>query len=662
MRTFRLGALLLGLVAILGACSYTLKVKDGATAYDRKQYAVAVDFLKKEYKKSKSRVERGKIAYMLADSYRNMNLSDESIDWFLTAFDNGYGIDALEQYAYSLKKAERYEEARQAFIDLGFEIGSPYEYRREVNACEVAQQWSDDLKYAEYRVIPEEFNSGSADYSPVVYGDNTILFSSDRSASKGDETYLWTGRNFSDIFEYSPEDLTIEPVDLPINTENNEGTITFNQDYTELFFTRCFSADKWEDAYCQIFSSQKEPGGNWSEPVALAFQEQKINYGHPSLSADGNTLYFSANHSDGWGGYDIWTSERVPEGWAEPKILGRSINTIGDEKFPYLDGDTLYFASNNHTGMGGLDIFKSYQLSNGSWSPAYNLKPPLNSGADDFGYMIDRRNKVNGEVLQKGYFTSSRASGAGSDDIFRFEKIIPPPRPIPAEPVVVEYKMLLKGFVLEKIYDDPNDPNSRVLGRKALPGAEVKIDFGEFQRKVTVGEDGLFELALDEETDYAFTASKRDYLTSATRFSTKGIGKDPNRPVQEFEVEIVLDRIFTDKEIVLENIYYDFDRWEIRSDAEPTLIELANILTLNPDRRIQLGSHTDCRGNPRYNLDLSQRRAQSAVDYLISQGIDATRLVARGYGENSPSVDCLCSRCTEDQHQENRRTTFLFLE
>ncbi len=662
MQIYRFGAILLSLALSLSACTYTMKVKDGATAYDRKQYAVAVDFLQKEYRKSKSRVERGKIAYMLADSYRQMNQDDQSIEWFEIAYTNGYGIEALEQYAYSLKKAERYKEARQAFVDLGFEIGSPYEYRREVNACEVAQTWKEDEKYAGYQVREADFNSNGSDYAPVLFGDQSILFTSDRSSGKDDETYLWTGRSFSDIFEYSPEDLTIEPVDLPINTENNEGTIAFNKDFSELFFTRCFSEDKWEDAYCQIYVSEKQPDGNWSEPVPLSFQETEVNYGHPALSADENRLYFSANHPEGWGGYDIWYTERVPEGWSDPQLMNRSINTMGDEKFPSVDGDTLYFASNNHTGMGGLDIFKSYTLNNGSWSPAYNLLPPINSGADDFGLVIDRRKSSKEGVLQTGYFSSSRGSGTGVDDIFRFEKVVPPPRPEPEEPVVVEYKMLLKGFVLEKIYDNPDDPNSRVLGRKALPGAKVDIEFGEIQKKVEVGEDGLFELTLEEDMDYVFTASKKDYLTSASRFSTKGIGKDPNQPVQEFEVEIVLDRIYTDKEIVLENIYYDFDRWEIRDDAKPTLDELVDILELNPDRRIQMGSHTDCRGNPRYNLDLSQRRAQSAVDYLISKGISSERLIARGYGENSPANDCVCSRCSEDEHQENRRTTFLFLE
>jgi outer membrane protein OmpA-like peptidoglycan-associated protein len=179
---------------------------------------------------------------------------------------------------------------------------------------------------------------------------------------------------------------------------------------------------------------------------------------------------------------------------------------------------------------------------------------------------------------------------------------------------------------------------------------------------VTVGEDGFFTLELAENSDYFFLASLEGYLANSTRFSTKGIAKDPANPIQKYEVEIVLDKIFRNREIVLENIYYDYDKWDIRPDAEPTLNRLADVLRQNPGIRIQLGSHTDCRGNNNYNEDLSQKRAQSAVNYLIGKGIDAGRLGALGYGETQPAVDCACSSCTESEHQSNRRTTFKIVE
>ncbi|MEO1712118.1 MAG: OmpA family protein, partial [Bacteroidota bacterium] len=190
----------------------------------------------------------------------------------------------------------------------------------------------------------------------------------------------------------------------------------------------------------------------------------------------------------------------------------------------------------------------------------------------------------------------------------------------------------------------------------------VDIQIGELKETVKVEGDGYFSIQLNENKNYSFLGSSPGYLTNQAYFSTFGVGKDPNNPVQRFEVEIVLDKIYSNQEITLENIYYDFDRWEIRSDAEPTLNKLAENLKLNPEIRIQIGSHTDCRGNDRYNEDLSQKRAESAVDFLISKGIEPDRLTAKGYGEDSPSVDCICTRCSENEHQKNRRTTFAIIE
>ena len=224
-------------------------------------------------------------------------------------------------------------------------------------------------------------------------------------------------------------------------------------------------------------------------------------------------------------------------------------------------------------------------------------------------------------------------------------------------------KLLLEGYVLEKILAVPDDPNSKVLGRKPLAGATVAAEAaGSKKQTFTVQEDGFFKMELAENTDYTFTAALASYLSNNAKFSTKGIAKDPANPVQTFEIEIVLDKIYRNREIVLENIYYDYDKWDIRPDAEPTLNRLADVLRQNPAVRIQLGSHTDCRGNDGYNQTLSQRRAESAVNYLITKGIDGNRLTAIGYGETQPADDCACSRCTEAEHQINRRTTFKVLE
>jgi outer membrane protein OmpA-like peptidoglycan-associated protein/tetratricopeptide (TPR) repeat protein len=641
------------------ACTYTQKVKDGKFAYERKQYAVAVNLLQKEHKKAKSRVEKGKIAFLLGESYRQLNKPGDASTWYKAAYDNGYGVDALREYAYTLKSMQQYEDAMKTFKELGIEIGSPYEFRREIGACQVAQGWLKE-KSKEYTVKPVDFNSPKSDYSPTLYKNRQLVFTSDRPGATGDAVYNWTGNDFSDLFVADIESQNVTAFDPLINSPNNEGTAIFNGDFTEMYFTRC-SGEKKEDFFCKLMVSKRN-GDSWAAPLALNFVQEGLNYGHPALSADGKTLYFSCNSKDGWGGYDIWYSDRTADGWGEPKLMGRSVNTIGNEKFPFVDGDTLYFSSDFHPGMGGLDVFKTWKTTNGAWAPVQNLKPPLNSGADDFGFIIDFQAKKSQDVLQVGYFTSNRPEGSGSDDIYRFEKRMPPPEPIEPEPPVLAYKMILEGYVLEKIYAEADNPDTKVLGRKPLSGATVKVTIGKEVKNFTVGEDGFFTFELAENTDYQFIAAKDGYLTGDNVFTTKGIGKDPKNPVQTFEVEIVLNKIFVNREIVLEDIYYDFDKWDIRADARPTLDKLARELQLNPKIRIQLSSHTDCRGNDRYNEDLSQKRAQSAVDYLISKGVSPERVAAKGYGETSPKANCACTRCSEEEHQLNRRTAFTILE
>lgn len=634
-----------------------MKIQDGEMAVERKQYAVALPMLKKEFSKAKSRIEKGKIAYLIGQSYDALHQGPDAINWYKIAYDNQYGIDAFRDYAYALKQDEQYAEAAIVFKELGLEIGSPYEYRKEITSCEVAAAWKAEERQA-YEIEAMPFNSAASDYSPVLMNVEELIFTSDRNTSTGDDNYNWTGKSFSDLFVTNLKSQEVRLFNSTINTEANEGTITFSPDQNTIYFTRC-DAPKGIDAYCKIMSSTKMLDGGWAPPQILAFQNPEINYMHPSLSTDGQTLYFSSDDDEGWGGFDIYSIKINGDKFEEPKRLSRSINTPADEQFPQMDNDTLYFASNGHTGMGGLDIFKSHQLASGNWSPPWNLKTPINSGSDDFGFIVNRyATAADGKTLEAGFFTSRRGA-VGNDDIYSFQRIKVPPPPV-VENVV--YKNILDVYVLEKIYTDPTNPNSKTIGRRPLPGAKIIVKIGKDERTFEIDESGKISLDLQDNKRYNFFASKEGFLNNEDKFSSYGLGKDPNQPEQLFEVEIVLDKIFIDQEIVLDNIYYDFDQSYIRSDAEPTLLELAELLERNPTIRIQLGSHTDCRGGDQYNEDLSRRRAQAAVDFLIQNGIDAGRLEVRGYGESKPAADCLCNRCTEDQHQANRRTTFKILE
>lgn len=634
---------------LIAACTYTQKVTDGRFAFERQQYAVAVKLLDKEYKKAESRIERGKLAYFMGSSLTQLNKHSEAGQWFKIAYDNQYGIEALRQYAISLKSAGNYREAIEAFKDLGFEIGSPYEFRQEIKACELAIEWENSPVNFEIELAP--LNSPQSDFSPSKWTNNQLVFSSDRKESSGDEIYNRTGRKFSDLFVYDLTEENVSPLNIPyINSLDNEANLIINSEGSEIFFTRCQGAKK-EDAFCKIYLSKKEAEA-WTSPEALEFCKEGINYAHPALSEDNQILYFTTNDPEGFGGYDIWFTKRNRVGWDEPKPLGRGINSPGNEMFPYIDKDTIYFSSNYHPGLGGLDIFKAYKLPNGGWSVPFNLKPPINSGNDDFGFLL-----LPGEGLAKGFFTSKRIlEGKGEDDIFSFQQIIPKVEEIAevqkdSTPEIANLQ--LRIYVLEKIYAQSDNPNTRVIARKPIPGATI-----ESSVTLTTGEEGYVQLPIEENKNYQFLASYPGYLKNSTSFNTLNIGFDPNNPSRIFELEIVLDKIFLEKEITLENIYYDFDRWEIREDAKPALDELAGILQLNPGISIELASHTDCRGQEGYNQNLSQRRAQSAVDYLSEIGISPERLIAIGYGESQPVTTCICARCTEDEHQQNRRTTF----
>lgn len=644
---------------VVGSCTYTIKIRDGQTAFDQKQYDVATDFFKKDFEKAERRSEKGKIAYKIGTCYDKTADPEKALTWFKRAYDNGYGVDALEAYAYTLKENERYQEALETFEQLGIEIGSPYEYRKEVTACKVAMDWKKNQS-ENIAISNMGINTSNNEFCPVIFEEGKILFSSDRPSATGEEKYAWTGKGFMDIFEATLTTQAVNPVFPFLNSADNEASITINKDKTEIYFTRC-SGDVDNVSYCKIFTSRFDDN-EWSLPIVLEFQKVDVNYLHPFLSNDGNTLYFAANDPDGWGGYDIYSVERSPGGWDAPRLMSRNINSAFDDAFPFVENDTIYFSSKGHTGMGGFDIFRSYKITSSSWSPPYNLLPPVNSGFDDVSFVLDRRVPVTPEVVETGYFASNRGGGVGGDDIYIYEKLVPKEPPVVIEEKPVDYKLYLDGYVVEKIYEQPGNPNSKVLGRKPLAGALVTVQFDGKKKEFTTGEDGFFSFELAENTDYSFFAHKDGYLNQESRFSTRGIGKDPNRPERRFELEMLLEKIFINQEITLENIYYDFDKWDIREDAKPTLNALAKNLKLNPAITIRLASHTDCRGSERYNETLSQRRAESAVQYLIDNGIQPDRLIAKGFGENIPAVDCNCARCTEEQHQANRRTTFTILD
>lgn len=657
------------LVIVFGeSCSFTQKVRTGMQAYEVKQYSVASQLFEKEYAESRSPQEKAQIAFYEGECYSRLNDPAEAALWYQKAYKDGYGVEAQDRYAGALKRQEKYEEAIQAYDELLKSSPGNASYRSNITLCRQAIEWKKDANPA-YEIVSAVFNGTASDYSPQPIGPGMVLFTSDRDSKQSSENYLWTGRAFSDLYSYNSVSKQVTIFDDNINSPENEGTAVISPDGQMLVFTRCYVHSDY-DAWCKLMISYRR-GNAWSSPEPFTFVKEKINYGQPAFAANGSTLFFASDAPEGQGGHDIYFTQLEGENsWSEPVNLGSLINTSGDEQYPTVYLDTLYYSSDQLAGLGGLDIFKTYLNAQGQFVPPVNLRAPVNSGGDDFGFVVDTFAPPAPGVLMEGYFTSSRGGVSRNDDIYAFtlkgaagfinladipEDEIPEKKP-------VEYQLFLALRVVEPEFEIRDDPNSKRIGQRALPNGPVIMTEGRTDQRFVTNESGYMLLQLDWDKPYIFSAKYRDHLTATYSLNTGDIKKSGENPIITINHTLELDPIFKNMEIILENILYDYDEWFIRDDAKPSLDHLAKILKSNPGIRIQLSSHTDCRGTDEYNIDLSQKRAQAAVDYLVSVGISSGRLTAQGFGESIPAVNCICENCTEEQHQINRRTTFKIID
>lgn len=649
------------------ACTFTRKVQTGMQAYEVKQFSVATGLFSKEYESSRSQQDRAILAYYAGESYTQMNDPASAAPWYFKAHQDGFGPEALERYAEALKKQEKYAEALKAYEDLLKSSSGNAGYRANVTLCRQAMEWQMNPNPA-YRINAVDYNTEASEYSAVPIGPGKLVFTSDRGISDAGKTYLWTGRGFSDIYLKTSASNEPEVFDPVINSEDNDGTPAFTPDQRTIVFTRCYVDDDY-DAWCQLMISEKF-GNEWSTPERLPFVKSKINYGQPAFAANGTVLFFSSDAEGGQGGHDLYFSQKDENGnWSEPVNLGNVINTMGNEQYPTVYKDTLFFSSDRLAGLGGLDIFKTYMNATGQWMPPINLRAPINSGADDFGFVIDSFGPAKENVLLQGFFTSSRGGTSRQDDIFSFDVLGTSPKDVVTETPVdtvkeapIDYQLFLSLRVMEPEFEIKDDPNSRRVGKKPLPNGPVIVTAELSDQRFVTDELGQLIIKLEWNKQYSFTARYRDHLAVTYDLNTADIEKDPKKPIKTISQTLELDPIFKNKEIVLENIFYDYDQWFIRDDAKPSLDALSVILKNNPSIRIQLASHTDCRGTDEYNMELSQKRAQAAVDYLTTVGIPERRLVAQGFGESNPAVTCVCEQCSEAQHQANRRTTFTIID
>lgn len=584
------------------------------------------------------------INYMVAEAYRKSNRNHESEPFYKAAIDKGVvEQDSYLHYAQALKADQRYELARKVLtgsIDKVRNSEIKKMMERELENLGSVDHLQDKDTYFRAKNL-ETLNTPDAEYSPV-YLNNYLYFVSNRHGGK---VYKTTGTAFTDIYRVRTKGAnvdirTLRPLDPVINHDDvNEGTVTFSADGSSMIFAKANDgkANGHNDVHLYFTRFRN---GKWLEPRPISINSAEHWDSTPSLSPDGKTLYFSSDRPGGFGKTDLYVAKLNRRGrWVDVRNLGPDVNTSGNEQFPFIsESGDIYFASDGHPGLGKLDIFKATRT--GGRTIVENLGTPMNSHSDDFGYY-----EYN---ITKGFFTSNRKGGKGDDDIYTF---------INDDPDLKIVNYFLAGTTVTE--DDGgkkiNVSNTTV---KLLGEEDEVID------EVFADENGNFQFRVYAEEKYDVVAEKTDYFTTRTEFSTvgKSIRKDTLTEFitnVNFETEVKLDRIVLEKAIALSNIYYDLAKWDIRADAADRLDSLVMIMEDNPDIYIELGSHTDDRAGDDFNLDLSFKRARSAVQYIISQGVSKDRIVAKGYGESQLLI---ANAETEEDHQKNRRTEFKVLK
>ncbi len=631
------------LVAFQSCKTSALLIKDGTKAYEQKKFILASDLLKKEIANENDLYKKIEKLQLLAAAYDKMNQSEGKLDALKQIKD----LDSNPQYLFDLalaqKENEDYSTSLSSFKTYKALMNDSYYTAPQIKMCEEALNYTPTKSNIKISNL-EKLNSSASDYAPRLYKNGAIVFTSARAGSLGDLVQPWDNQKSSDLYFSNKNKNDWEGVENfsdILNTPLAEGIATFSKNFETSYFTRCDYL-ALGNSFCRIYKAEAD-GDTWYEAELLPIFSDSVNIGQPHLSADGQRLFFSSDAPFGYGQNDIYFMIKDGAGWSQPYNAGFSINTKKDELFPTTDTKgNLYFSSNGKTGYGGLDIYKAAP-DKFAFAPASLLPFPINSGADDFSFIYTKE-AVKGSqemIVESALFSSNRKGGKGNDDIYKYEQLF-----------VNLYTLDLS--IIEKQYADPLNGESKVLEMQALPGAIILM---KGQEKISPA-DGKLTFVLEADNDYKILVSKSNYFNRSIEFTTKGLKSADSLTITIFK-EVELEKIFPEKEIVIQNIYYDYDKATLRPESLPILDKLVSFFEENKDLKIEIGSHTDSRGSDKYNEDLSQRRAQSVVDYFIAKGVPSAQLSAKGYGESKLINECANEiECSEDKHQENRRTTF----
>ena len=627
-------------VLLISSC--TSLYQKGQNQFQEGDYQLAIGSFSKILEEDPENKEAN---FYVAESYRLTNRIEQSKPYYEKVAMEEETFDTYFRLGQSLKSQGQYEEAKEAYSkakNLTLDDNYLKVLNREIDNLNKLEEIEDYFPFMEvenYKLL----NTPLAEYSPVV-NEGFLYFTSNRQSSG---IYLATGTPYLKMFRTRVEGIKVDVQNVQAlpefrNEDNlNQGSIAISPDGNTLIYARANSRSPKDLPDVQLFASYFR-GGGFTQPIWMPVNEDEFYTNTtPAISPDGNELYFASLRPDGLGGFDLYKATKLANGdFGNAVRLGAPINTSGNEMFPYVAPDgKLFFASDGHAGFGKLDLFVAENTEQG-WV-VKNLGPNINTVADDFGIFFTK-------YPTEGFLSSNREGGMGDDDIYYFEDKTPKPKIVNVLLNVTTKEIDENGA--EKIL-----PQTRVV----LYDNTNKNIGGDFSNQ-----NGRLRFTLVPDQNFSIIASKSGYFTKSITYST--IGKTPRIEdlIQEvtnvtLDTTIVLDALILERSIVLDNIYYDLDKADIRPDAALELNKLVKILKDNPSIRIELSSHTDDRASDSYNDALSQRRAESAVAYIVSQGIDASRLVAKGYGKRQLII---ANATTEEEHQTNRRTEFKVIE